>query len=270
METDAVLNILSLGAGVQSTAMALMAAHGEIEPMPDAAIFADTGWEPQAVYEHLKFLMSPNVLPFPVYVVSKGNIRDDLTGRAPGKRKRFAAIPFFTEGGGLGRRQCTSEYKISPIRKKCREMLGLKPRQRAPKHVAVISWIGISTDEVTRMKPSREVWCENIWPLIDARMNRWDCRQWLHRHDYPDPPKSSCVGCPFHSNEHWRAMRDIVPTDWADAVKVDGLIRVNGSLGDMGERQFMHRSLVPLGEADLGDNLNQYAFDMECEGLCGV
>jgi len=47
------LHIISLGAGVQSTTMALMAAHREIEPMPDCAIFADTGWEPKAVYDHL-------------------------------------------------------------------------------------------------------------------------------------------------------------------------------------------------------------------------
>lgn len=56
------LRILSLGAGVQSTTLALMAAHGEIGPMPDAAIFADTGNEPDAVYDHLQWLMSPNVL----------------------------------------------------------------------------------------------------------------------------------------------------------------------------------------------------------------
>lgn len=47
------LRVISLGAGVQSTTMALMAAAGEIGPMPDCAIFADTGWEPAAVYEHL-------------------------------------------------------------------------------------------------------------------------------------------------------------------------------------------------------------------------
>jgi len=37
------LRALSLGAGVQSTTLALMAAHGEVGPMPDCAIFADTG-----------------------------------------------------------------------------------------------------------------------------------------------------------------------------------------------------------------------------------
>ena len=52
------LRVISLGAGVQSTTMALLAAHGEIQPMPDAAIFADTGWEPAAVYRHLEWLTS--------------------------------------------------------------------------------------------------------------------------------------------------------------------------------------------------------------------
>lgn len=51
--SDVKLRCLSLGTGVQSTTMALMAARGALTPMPDCAIFADTGWEPEAVYDHL-------------------------------------------------------------------------------------------------------------------------------------------------------------------------------------------------------------------------
>lgn len=72
------LRALSLGAGVQSTTMALTAAHGEIGPMPTCAIFADTCWELKAVYDHFEWLMSGNVLPFPVHIVSAGIIRDQL------------------------------------------------------------------------------------------------------------------------------------------------------------------------------------------------
>ena len=43
------LHILSLGAGVQSSTLALMFARGEVTPMPDCAIFADTGAEPASV-----------------------------------------------------------------------------------------------------------------------------------------------------------------------------------------------------------------------------
>src|SRR5262252_1989601 len=90
------LRVISLGAGVQSTTMALMAAHGEITPMPDCAIFADTGWEPRRVYEHLQWLMSGNVLPFPVHIVSGGNLRDDTIAGMNSTRQRFAAVPWFT------------------------------------------------------------------------------------------------------------------------------------------------------------------------------
>ena len=88
------LRVLSLGAGVQSTTLARMATHGEIGPMPDCAIFSDTGWEPTAVYEHLAWLMSPHVLTFPIHIVSAGNIRDDLIAGAQGAR--WASIPAFT------------------------------------------------------------------------------------------------------------------------------------------------------------------------------
>ena len=69
------LEIISLGAGVQSSVMALMAARGELKPMPECAIFADTGWEPDGVYKHLEWLKTQ--LNFPVYNVSAGDIRKD-------------------------------------------------------------------------------------------------------------------------------------------------------------------------------------------------
>jgi hypothetical protein len=47
-----VLRLLSLGAGVQSTAVLLLACDGVI-PCFDHALFADTGWEPRQVYENL-------------------------------------------------------------------------------------------------------------------------------------------------------------------------------------------------------------------------
>ena len=37
---------LSYGGGIQTTTMVLMLAEGHLEPLPDVAIFADTGAEP--------------------------------------------------------------------------------------------------------------------------------------------------------------------------------------------------------------------------------
>ncbi len=114
------LHLLSLGAGVQSTTMALMAAHGEITPMPSAAIFADTQGEPAAVYEHLKWLMSPNVLPFPVHVVTAGNLWASATRvrtrRDGGATYVATGIPVFMTDGltkGIASARGTSRSTLS-------------------------------------------------------------------------------------------------------------------------------------------------------------
>lgn len=301
LAADIQLRVLSLGAGVQSTTLALMAAHGEIGPVPDCAIFADTGWEPKAVYEHLAWLRSPNVLPFPVHIVSAGDLRADLISASRGER--WASIPAFTRtvtpagselpvydedengdlvpvgsrilrteriGVGMIRRQCTSSYKIVPIRRKVRELLGIAGR-RSPGSPIAEQWIGISLDEALRMKPSFEDWQVNRWPLIERGMTRNDCLRWLARHDYPLPPKSACIGCPYHSDAAWRTLRDQDPEAWDDAVSLDAAIRT-GLRGIRGE-VYLHRSAVPLGEADLTTAADHGQFDLwqnECEGMCGI
>jgi hypothetical protein len=279
MRKDARLRVLSLGAGVQSTTMALMAAHGEISPMPDCAIFADTGAEPVAVYEHLCWLMSGNVLPFPVEVVSAGNLRDEIlaTTRGEGQRGSNARPPFYVRNPdgskGMIRRQCTGDYKIDPIEKKTRELLGLKPRQRWPKEEVVEQWVGISTDEASRMKPSRQRAIRSRWPLIEARMSRGDCLEWLSRNGYPRPPKSACTFCPFRSNALWRHLRDTDPQGWAEAVTVDAAVREGLSMRGLTGQLYVHPSLVPLAEVDLStaeERGQPDLFGNECEGMCGV
>ena len=159
------LRVISLGAGVQSTAMALMAAHGEIEPTPDAAIFADTGAEPKGVYEHLKWLRSWSVLPFPIWVVSAGNLKDQILAASEGKGRMDARPPFFTAKGGMLNRQCTHDFKVTPIIKKVRELLGIEKGKRGPRTPVAEQWIGISLDEASRMKPSRHSFIvQNRWP----------------------------------------------------------------------------------------------------------
>ena len=269
------LRVLSLGAGVQSTTLALMAAHGDIAPPPDCAIFADTGWEPRAVYEHLAWLRSANVLPFPVHVVGNGSLRDNILARRNTTGGRFAAVPWYIvnpDGShGLGRRQCTSEHKLTPLMWKMRDLLGVGRRSRIPAG-AVEVWVGISLDEVLRMKPARQQWQTTKWPLIDAGMTRRDCLGWLRRHDYPEPPKSACIGCPFHSDRAWRALRDDAPEEWADAVAVDAAL-CEGDARGMAGVEYMHASRRPLDEVDLSTAAERGQGDLfinECEGMCGV
>lgn len=265
------MRIISLGAGVQSTTMALLAAHGEVTPMPDCAVFADTGAEPQAVYEHLSWLMSPNVLPFPVHIVSAGNLRNHILEAMAGARRMDSRPPFFTEKGGPINRQCTTKHKIAPIVAKVRELAGVV---KADKEPAVEQWIGISTDEAMRMKPARDPWQVNRWPLLEKRMSRYDCLGWLDRMGYPRPPKSACTFCPYRSKEHWQQMKANDPESWADAVAIDRLIRPGLPQDNRRpQKLYVHYSGQPLEEVDFSrpeDHGQLNFFNNECEGMCGV
>lgn len=251
------LRLLSLGAGVQSTTLALMAAAGELDPL-DGAIFADTQWEPASVYAHLdRLAVVLTAADIPLYRVSVGSVRDDAINPA----HRYASIPYFVRnpdgGEGMGRRQCTHEYKLAPINRKVRELLGAAPPEyRTVKRGRVAEqWIGFSTDEVGRVSdnPKDQVrYVRKRYPLLELGMSRDDCERWLRRRGWTSVAKSACIGCPFHGNRQWRDLRDNHPDEWADAVDFDEKIRRGGARGlPLDGQAFLHRSRVPLSIAPI-------------------
>jgi|TARA_R100001460_G_scaffold21632_1_gene44107 hypothetical protein len=266
------LVVISLGAGVQSSVMAIMAAKGEF-PKPDCAIFADTGYEPKKVYAYLEFLKK--ILPYPVYVVSKGNIKKDMLDSID-NGTRFPTAPFFTQAEitgkkGMLRRQCTADYKIVPIRKKIRELCGVKYGKHFPKDKYVEQWIGISTDEIQRMKPARDKYILNRHPLIEAKMSRQDCIDYLKKENIPLPEKSACIVCPYHNDAYWHFMKTERQEEFADAVEFDKNIRTGSR--NVRDKLYLHRSCKPLDEVEFNKKENDKQLDMfnnECEGMCGV
>lgn len=259
------LLVLSLGAGVQSSTLALMAAAGELGEMPDCAIFADTGDEPASVYSWLDWLEKQ--LPFPVYRVTAGVLSDEVTRvrvSASGNKYLKPMPPVFLKGDntGIAIRQCTVNHKIEPIRKKLRELHEGR---------GVVQWIGISMDEVIRMKPSRDAWCVNVWPLIDRRMTRRDCLKWMEAKGYPKPPRSACVYCPYHSNAEWRRLKNEEPEEFQRAVDFEQRLQKAAEQTTFTSSLYLHRSCVPLSEAPLAaDEEHPSLFGDECEGMCGV
>ena len=119
--------------------------------------------------------------------------------------------------------------------------------------------VGISLDEARRMRTSKERSTFLSYPLVHMGLSRHDCMNWLTRNGYPIPPKSSCVGCPFHSNREWRAVMKS-PVEWKQAVNLDNRIRsIEGFRGNL----FLHRSCKPLEEVDLStpEERGQGVFD---------
>lgn len=237
--------------------MLALSAEG-ILPKVEYAIFADTGWEPKAVYEHLDRLEREIAEPagIPIIRVSSGNIRDD----ALNPDHRFASMPLYIlnrDGRpGMTRRQCTGEYKVKPIKKKVRDLLGYPYPARVPKGVFVEQWIGISTDEFHRAKDADVKYMRNTHPLIDMNWSRSDCVRYLTSLGLSETPKSSCLGCPFHGNAQWRNIRDSSPEEWADVVEFAAAIRKGNDRANVSGNKllgeaFLHRSRVPLDQAPI-------------------
>lgn len=265
MSDNPALRVLSLGAGVQSTTLLLLSAEGRL-PRLDAAIFADTNWEPRAVYEHLDRIEREVAGPagIPVYRVSVGNIRDD----ALNPEHRFASMPLFIKNrdgsDGMTRRQCSNEYKVKPIKAQIRRMLGYPHPTPVPRGLHVEQWIGISRDEIGRVRDSDVQYMRNAFPLLDLAggadgrrgWTRDDCLRYLRANGWETTPKSACIGCPFHSNAQWRRIRDEQPEEWADAVQFDAAIRSGNARGNangkplLGEA-YLHASRLPLDQAPI-------------------
>lgn len=256
------IHILSLGAGVQSSTVALMAAEGEITPMPAFAVFADTGDEPQAVYEWLSKLET--MLPFRVKIARNaipinGKLSDNLFQWDHSQIPAFKINPK-TGAPGLGKRQCTKHWKIVPVHRKIREATDTKNKRLEPGFVEL--WQGISVDEIFRAKESREPWIKHRFPLLEKRMRRGDCVAWLKRRGL-EAPRSACIYCPLKKQSEWRKSMAI-PEERALILKVDAMLNERG--------EFLHPSCKPIGAIDLTEE--GYAeldlFNNECEGMCGV
>lgn len=266
------VSVLSFGAGVQSTAMLLMAVHGELD-LPEYVIFADTHQEPQYVYDHhdkMKTIAEEHGVTW--IVVSAGDLGEiDLAAMA-GEAKGVH-VPYFTQldgNKGMLARTCTRHFKIDPIRKAIRsQILGLTRGQRSITEVNMM--IGISFEERTRMTTPKEKWLKHQYPLVERHITRLMCEDWLKEAGYEIPRKSACVFCPYRSREQWREMKLQEPAEFRKAVEFDTAIRSNAAKGF---ELFLLPTCEPLAEADLRNDQDRgqllISWNDECEGMCGM
>lgn len=211
--------ILSWGCGVQSTTLAVMSALGHLEPL-DAVITADTGWERELTYQardfYAEWLARRQVL---VETVQRGEIKQKAVDD-------HIHMPLWTSTGGPLKRECTRYFKVRPIRRRARELLGFDPSKPPhPPPGAIELWIGFSWDEWTRAAPSRVKFVKSRWPLLERRLTRNDCIDYLKANGLPVPVKSACIGCPFRSASEYLAMRRQCAREWDEVVAFDAWVR---------------------------------------------
>jgi hypothetical protein len=255
------LTVISLGWGVQSWTLAAMSALGELPPV-DFAIHSDTTWEREETYKFAewgtKWLEDHDVA---VITVS-----DEVTASKLTDDSGQTYIPVFTlsesdNSRGQLRRSCTHRWKIVPQRRKLRELGATEVEQ----------WLGISWDELERVKDSDVKWVTHRFPLLEKKMTRQDCINWLQAHSLPVPPKSSCVFCPYHTRQTFADIKRVNSSDWQIAVKIDEAIRDKRP----GFVAYVHPDRIPLTEVKIAEDFGatQLSFvdtaDAECDsGYC--
>ncbi len=259
------LRVISLGAGVQSSRLALGAAHGELPPI-DFAVFADTQNESREVYDWLRWL--ERRLPFPIYRVTRGNLAEDsliVRESKTGTKYLKPMIPAYIDRDGkkgIAMRHCTADYKITMIMREIR-----KRRQGRE----VIQYLGISWDEAHRMKPAPYTWIHNHYPLVERQETRGHCLEWMERNNYPRPPRSACVYCPYHSDEEWKRLKVEQPAEFGYAVAYEkALQRSYAQLPTMDGVPYLHSSRKPLETVEFTDDRQADMFGNECAAVCGV
>ena len=258
------MKIISLGLGIQSTAMYIMSTLGDID-RADYAIFADPGAELPDTYmlwEDLnKWSKDNNGIPL---IKKTKSLYKDIIEGLNSYGARWASIPAFSEKGGMIRRQCTGEYKVDVVMKEIRKLQNLRKYQKmSPTEV----WLGISLDEIQRMKLSRVHRVTYKYPLIDRKITRSECKDYLEKNGFLNVKKSSCVFCPYHNNNQWRDIKSNYPEEWKKVLKVDNAIRDLTKKG-IKDKLYLHASRVPIEDTYLQED--QEELFMCEEGYCGI
>lgn len=275
--------IVSFGGGVQSTALAIMAIDGRI-PRPDLFMFADTGDEPVAVYEHVK--KWKGILEgegFEFMVAHKSDPPEALShhvlSRIEAGLGGISYPPLYVKRQQKHRtgrmplwRGCTRTFKSRVLDRESKKWAGVPRGYKGEPLVNKV--LGISYDEMTRMRTSQVPWYQFSYPLVDMKITRADCQS-IIKAAGETAPRSACVYCPFHSNEEWRNVRSN-PEDWKRAVEFEKelhrLWEEKGGFGGLKSMPTLHKSGVPLDEAPIDDEQADLFsnWDNECAGICGV
>lgn len=247
------MRILSLGFGVQSFTLAVMHVRGDIEPF-DHIIHADTTHESVKTYEFIKkWTPYIDTAGVPIITLKTTVNKTKIVQKGPKAKNAYTYLPIYPKkpDGKPGKlsRFCTANWKITPVmaflRKTLKKRYGyFKPKANTPPNDFVHQAMGISLDEYWRMKQHREPWIKNIYPLVDMRMTRDDCKKYLTDRNIAVPPKSACVFCPYRS-----------PATWADAwaipedrEKIKHAERELRYFSGNGTEFYLHASLLDVEE----------------------
>lgn len=241
--------VWSYGGGTQTAAIAALVIEGVL-PRPDLIVMADTGREKTATWEYLERVVQPALtqVGLKVEIVPSELKKHDLYGS-----NGDLLPPMWTTQNGHGQMRafCSNEWKRRPVLRFLK-ILGIE---------SCVNWLGISSDESHRQRPSAEKWVKHWYPLVERGVSRDRCYSIVKAMNWPEPPKSSCWMCPHMRDSQWKSMRDSQPADFEKAVKLEREIRVTDP------HAWLTKHAKPIETLSFGDDQSGL-FDGCGSGVC--
>lgn len=249
------MKILSFGAGMQSTALALMSCENAMVktavfpevPVYDDVVFCDLGFEPPWVLEQVEFVRQACATAGIHFKVIEAPLYQDFTSNF-GER-RAISIPWWTLSGDGHKsklpRNCTIDYKVNVIAKYIRwDLLGYRKGQRLhPKDKKAHEMhMGFSYEERRRCKENPNPMLVNRFPLVDMALVRADNYAYIRDRWGLETKASACTFCPFHRNYFYDFLRRQHPETYEELLKVDELLRDKNPKPPMESDLFISRS----------------------------
>jgi len=250
------IHAFSFGGGVQSTAALVLAAQGKLPATDDsyrwdAFLFSNVGEraESPATLRYVTEYAMPFAEQHGIELVEvrkrlRDGTADDLMDRIE-RGMRSLPFPVRMNNGAPGNRSCTAEFKIRVIEKELK-------RRGATKQMPAIVGIGISMDEIQRAKgwgtvDPRTPTQIREYPLLRLGLRRRDALRVIADAGLPQPPRSACFFCPFHSLDEWRRLKREEPDLFDKSVALEAML--NQRRDELGkDHVWLTRYAMPLDQ----------------------
>lgn len=233
---DNSMKILSCGAGMQSTALALMSCENARNPgkfpcvpVYDLVCFCDLGKEPPWVLRQVEFIRNACQQVGIRFEILKSPLYEDYLKDFG--NKRVVSVPFWSigEDGKKGKmlRNCTLEYKIGLIQKYVRwQLLGYRKGQRTkPEDIKRHEMhIGFSFEEKHRCRENPNKMFVNKFPLVDMGLERKDNYAYIRDCWGLETKASACSFCPYHRNFFFKYLKENEIQEYKDLVAFDEML----------------------------------------------
>lgn len=267
------MKILSFGAGMQSTALALMACENSRSqdmphpavPVYDAVLFCDLGFEPPWVTRQVNFVRDAcREADIPFHMLDAPLYQDFVQSFGD---RRTISIPWWTlrEDGHKARmpRNCTIDYKTEVISKFVRwELLGYRKGQRLrpEDEKAHEMHLGFSSEEAHRCKENPNRLFVNRFPLVEMGLTRADNYAYIRDVWGLETKASACTFCPFHTNYFYRYLKQKEPEAYRKILALDGLLRDKTPKPPMDSDLFISKSRKRIDDLADTDCLDMERF----------